>query len=73
MMITLHFTEQQVVALTGLLDGGLRHIGIRAAKDAAEIFAELERATLEARLAPAAHSGEQSAPDGGRTNGAAPT
>lgn len=52
-MIMLKLTEQMAIALTGLLDGGVRHIGIRAAREAGDIFTELERAVAEAKSASA--------------------
>jgi hypothetical protein len=46
-MITLTLTEQEVQALAGLLDAGVKAIGLRAVKDAATILAKLEDATQD--------------------------
>jgi hypothetical protein len=44
-MITLTLTEQEVQALAGLLDAGVKALGLRAVKDAATLLAKLEEAT----------------------------
>ncbi len=44
-MITLNLTEQELQALAGLLDAGVKAIGLRAVKDAATLLDQLEEAT----------------------------
>jgi len=44
-MIKLELTEQEIQALAGLLDAGVKAIGLRAVKDAASLLAKLEAAT----------------------------
>jgi hypothetical protein len=44
-MITLNLTEQETQALAGLLDAGVKALGLRAVKDAATLLAKLEEAT----------------------------
>jgi hypothetical protein len=44
-MITITLTEQEVQTLAGLLDAGVKAIGLRAVKDAAALLAKLEEAT----------------------------
>lgn len=44
-MITLTLTEQETQALAGLLDAGVKAIGLRAVKDAATLLEKLEAAT----------------------------
>jgi hypothetical protein len=44
-MITLTLTEQEVQALAGLLDAGVKALGLRAVKDAATLLDKLEEAT----------------------------
>lgn len=46
-MVRLELTEQQLQALAGLLDAGVKAIGLRAVKDAAVILKKLEMATQE--------------------------
>ena len=52
-MITLQLTEQETQALAGLLDAGVKAVGLRSVKDAAsllhklEIAAQSEQATTE--------------------------
>ena len=46
-MITLTLTEQEIQALAGLLDAGVKAVGLRAVKDAATLLAKLEAATQE--------------------------
>ena len=43
-MITLTLTEQEIQALAGLLDAGVKAVGLRAVKDAATLLAKLEEA-----------------------------
>ena len=43
-MITITLTEQEVQTLAGLLDAGVKAIGLRAVKDAAALLAKLEEA-----------------------------
>jgi hypothetical protein len=44
-MITVSLTEQETQALAGLLDAGVKALGLRAVKDAASLLAKLEEAT----------------------------
>jgi hypothetical protein len=44
-MIKLELTEQETQALAGLLDAGVKAIGLRAVKDAATLLEKLEAAT----------------------------
>ncbi len=44
-MITLNLTEQELQALAGLLDAGVKALGLRAVKDAATLLHKLEEAT----------------------------
>ena len=44
-MITLQLTEQEIQALAGLLDAGVKAVGLRAVKDAASLLEKLEEAT----------------------------
>ena len=46
-MITLTLTEHEVQALAGLLDAGVKAVGLRAVKDAATLLEKLEAATQE--------------------------
>ena len=50
-MITLTLTEQELQALAGLLDAGVKAVGLRAVKDAASLLEKME--TAAATLAPA--------------------
>lgn len=43
-MITLQLTEQEIQALAGLLDAGVKAVGLRAVKDAASLLTKLETA-----------------------------
>jgi hypothetical protein len=43
-MITLELTNDELQALAGLLDAGVRATGLRAVKDAASLLAKLEAA-----------------------------
>lgn len=43
-MITLTLTEQEIQALAGLLDAGVKAVGLRAVKDAASLLTKLETA-----------------------------
>ena len=47
-MITLILTEQETQALAGLLDAGVKAVGLRAVKDAATLVEKLEAATQPA-------------------------
>lgn len=53
-MITLTLTEQEIQALAGLLDAGVKAVGLRAVKDAASLLAKLETAaqSVEEATAP---------------------
>ena len=44
-MIKLELTEQETQALAGLLDAGVKALGLRAVKDAASLLQKLEDAT----------------------------
>jgi len=44
-MITLTLTEQETQALAGLLDAGVKAVGLRSVKDAASLLHKLEQAT----------------------------
>ena len=44
-MITLELTEQEIQALAGLLDAGVKAVGLRAVKDTASLLEKLEAAT----------------------------
>ena len=44
-MIKLELTETEVQALAGLLDAGVKAIGLRAVKDASTLLEKLEAAT----------------------------
>lgn len=44
-MITITFTEQELQSLAGLLDAGVKTLGLRAVKDAASLLEKLEQAT----------------------------
>ena len=46
-MITLTLTEQEIQTLAGLLDAGVKAVGLRAVKDAASLLEKLETATQE--------------------------
>lgn len=46
-MITLTLTEQEVQALAGLLDAGVKAVGLRAVKDAATLLEKIEAAATE--------------------------
>ena len=43
----LELTEQEIQALAGLLDAGVKAVGLRAVKDAATLLEKLEAATQE--------------------------
>jgi hypothetical protein len=53
-MITLTLTEQETQALAGLLDAGVKAVGLRAVKDAASLLTKLETAaqSVEEATAP---------------------
>lgn len=62
-IFTLELTEQELQALAGLLDAGVRHTGLRAIKDAAGLLAKIERATTDtAEIKDVASSVPASAP-----------
>jgi len=44
-MITIELTDHELQALAGLLDAGVKALGLRAVKDAAMLLAKLEAAT----------------------------
>ena len=44
-MIKLELTPEETQALAGLLDAGVKAIGLRAVKDAASLLHKLEQAT----------------------------
>jgi hypothetical protein len=44
-MHTLTLTDQELQALAGLMDAGVKALGLRAVKDAATLLAKLEEAT----------------------------
>lgn len=44
-MHTLTLTSQELQALAGLLDAGVKALGLRAVKDAATLLAKLEAAS----------------------------
>jgi hypothetical protein len=44
-MTTIQLTDQELQALAGLLDAGVKALGLRAVKDAATLLAKLEEAT----------------------------
>ena len=46
-MITIEFTNDELQALAGLLDAGVRATGLRAVKEAATLLEKLEAATQE--------------------------
>jgi hypothetical protein len=46
-MITLELTNDELQALAGLLDAGVRATGLRAVKEAASLLEKLEAATKE--------------------------
>ena len=46
-MTTLELTDQEIQALAGLLDAGVKAVGLRAVKDAASLLEKLEAATQQ--------------------------
>lgn len=44
-MVTLTLNESELQALAGLLDAGVKSIGLRAVKDAAALLAKIEEAS----------------------------
>lgn len=44
-MTTIELTDTELQALAGLLDAGVKALGLRAVKDAATLLAKLEKAT----------------------------
>jgi len=44
-VITIEFTQEEIQALAGLLDAGVKAVGLRAVKDAATLLEKLETAT----------------------------
>lgn len=51
-MITLTLTEQELQALSGLLDAGVRSTGLASIKAAYGLLAKLEEAVAAANVAP---------------------
>lgn len=47
-MIKLELTQEETQALAGLLDAGVKAVGLRAVKEAAVILAKLEEAAQPA-------------------------
>lgn len=45
---TIQFTQQELQALAGLLDAGVRATGLRSARDAAALLVKLEAAQPDA-------------------------
>ena len=45
--VKLEFTQEEIQALAGLLDAGVKAVGLRAVKDAASLLEKLETATQE--------------------------
>jgi len=45
-MIHLTLTEQETQALAGLLDAGVKAVGLRAVKDAASLLEKIEKASV---------------------------
>jgi hypothetical protein len=52
-MHTLELTDNEIQALAGLLDAGVKAIGLRAVKDAASLLEKLEAATQSKEAATA--------------------
>lgn len=46
-MITLELTKEELASLAGLLDAGVRAIGLRAVKDASGLLEKIEAAAGE--------------------------
>lgn len=44
-MTTIELTDQELQALAGLMDAGVKALGLRAVKDAASLLTKLEEAT----------------------------
>ena len=44
-MTKLELTDQELQALAGLMDAGVKALGLRAVKDAASLLTKLEEAT----------------------------
>lgn len=53
-MTTLELTDEELQALAGLLDAGVRATGLRAVKEAATLLEKLEAATQDNKSLPAA-------------------
>lgn len=51
-MITLTFTEQELQAIAGLLDAGVKATGLAGVKTAATLLTKLEEAVAEANKKP---------------------
>jgi len=64
LIATLYLNEQEIEALSGLLDAGVRHLGLRAAGSAAVIAQKLQQAVDESRTAPALDPEERGRPNG---------
>ena len=45
--VKLELTQEETQALAGLLDAGVKSVGLRAVKDAASLLEKLEAATQE--------------------------
>ena len=48
-MLTITLTDEEMQSLAGLLDAGVRAVGLRAVRDAAVLMDRLESATAPAR------------------------
>lgn len=46
-MVTLKLTQDELAALAGLLDAGVRQVGLRGVKDAAKLIEKIEAAANE--------------------------
>jgi hypothetical protein len=64
LIATLYLNEQEIEALSGLLDAGVRHLGLRAAGSAAVIAQKLQQAVDESRAAPPSDPEERGRPNG---------
>lgn len=47
-MYTLKLTEQEIKALAGLIDSGVRALGLASVKDASQLLDKIQAATPEA-------------------------
>ena len=48
-MLTITLTDEEMQSLAGLLDAGVRAVGLRAVRDAAALMERLESATASAQ------------------------